>query len=71
MLLPLLFFPVTISSDIVSGDLNLFFDDQDVPQCKTPLSRQNRMAKYCQRKIFDINSMLKSVEEKEKEKILS
>ena len=59
-------------SDVVSGDTNLPFDDQEVPQCETLLSCcQNRMAKYNQRKIFDINSMLKTVEEKEKEKILS
>ena len=38
-------------SDIVSGDTNLLFDDQEVPQCQTPLRRrQNRMAKYCQKK---------------------
>ena len=58
-------------SDVVSGDKNLLFDDQEVPQCQTsPHHHQNRMAKYCQRKILDINSMLKTVEEKEKEKIL-
>ena len=58
--------------DVVSGDTNLPFDDQEVQQCETPPHHhQNRMAKYHQRKIFDINSMLKAVEEKEKEKILS
>ena len=51
-------------SDVVSGDTNLPFDNQEVPQCETPLHHcQNRVAKYCQRKIFD---MLKTVEEKEK-----
>ena len=71
----ILFFSVNIfvsPSDVVSGDTNLPFDDQEVPQCETLLSCcQNRMAKYNQRKIFDFNSMLKTVEEKEKEKILS
>ena len=60
---------ISLSPSIVSGDTNLPFDDQKVPQCETPpRRRQNRMAQYCQRKIFDINSILKTVEEKEKEK---
>ena len=58
-------------SNIVSGDTNLLSDDHKVPQCQTPPSRcQNRIAKYCQRKIFHINPMLKTVDEK-KEKSLS
>ena len=57
--------------DVVSGDTNLSFDNQEVPQYQTPPLRcQNRMAKYQSRKIFDINSVLKTIEEKEK-KILS
>ena len=46
--------------------------EQEVPELLTPLHhRQNRLAKSRQRKIFDINSMLQMVEEKEKEKILN
>ena len=51
-----------LPSDVVSGYTNLPFDDQEVPQYQTPPHRcQNRLAKYHQRKIFDINSMLKTV----------
>ena len=31
---------------------------------------QNRLTKLCQRRVFDINSMLEAVEEKERKKIL-
>ena len=56
-------------SNTVSGDTNLLSDDHKVPQCQTPPSRcQNRIAKYCQRKIFHINPMLKTVDEKKRKK---
>ena len=40
------------------------------PEFQTPRRHQNRLAKSCQRRVFDINSMLEAVEEKEREKIL-
>ena len=46
--------------------------EQEVPKFQTPpRGHQNRLAKSCQRRVFDINSMLEVVEEKEREKILS
>ena len=46
--------------------------EQEVPEFQTPpRHHQNRLAKSCQRRVFDINSMLEAVEEKEREKILS
>ena len=59
-------------SDVISGDKNLLSVNQEVPQRQTPLHCcQPRMAKYCQSKIFDINFMVKTVEAKKKEKVLS
>ena len=46
--------------------------EQEVPEFQTPpRHHQNRLAKSCQRRVFDINSMLEAVKEKEREKILS
>ena len=46
--------------------------EQEVPELLTPpCLHQNRLAKSHQRKVFGINSMLKVVEEKEKEMILN
>ena len=56
-------------SNVISGDKNLLSVNQEVPQCQTPLHCcQPRMAKYCQNKIFDINSMVETVEAKKKRK---
>lgn len=46
--------------------------EQEVPELLTPPHHcQNRLAKSHQRKVFEINSVLEVVEEKEKEKILN
>ena len=47
-------------------------DDQEVPLFQTPPCHcQNRLAKCCQRKAFDIDSMLETVAQQEKEKIIN
>ena len=44
--------------------------ENDVPKVSDARHHQHKLAKTCQRKIFDINSLLGKVEEKEKTKIL-
>ena len=44
--------------------------ENDVPEVSDACHHQNKLAKTRQRKIFDINSLLGKVEEKEKTKIL-
>ena len=65
----------TVSLDeTFNGDQNTeLITEQEVPELLTPPLRrnQNRLAKSRQRKVFDINSILHVVEEKEKEKILN